>query len=94
MIYTYPRAKHEHDKAIQLGFTNSWTSADGWTADEYLFGGNLEITNDGKFLITSSGSNLLWHTVGGGWSSVSLPGAASALGDYEHSTEIYADSRH
>jgi hypothetical protein len=71
---------------------NSWTSVMAGPPTNISFGGNLEVTNDGKFLITSSGSNLLWHTVSGGWSSVSLPGAASALGDYEHSTETYAVS--
>lgn len=54
--------------------------------------GNLEVTNTGEFLFTKSGSNQLWHNSGGSWSAVTLPGSASALGDYEPSSGTYAVS--
>jgi len=51
---------------------------------------NLEVTNNGQFLLTSFNSATLWYSTGTGtWSSITLPFNGNAMGDYDPTTGQY-----
>lgn len=49
--------------------------------------GNLEVTNNGDFVVTEYGNNKMYYTDAGEWEQFVLPSNASQAGDYDHATE-------
>ena len=69
--------------------TDSWSHVIGGppgASGQYC---NLEVTVAGEFLYTQVNSSTLWYTVGGAWSTLSLPFTTNAMGDYEPATDQY-----
>ncbi len=63
--------------------TDSWSNVQAGPVG-YLSGlGNLEVTKDGGFILSKSGSATVYYSGNGGWNMFTLPAAASALGDYD-----------
>src|SRR5262249_54281248 len=68
---------------------NTW--ADVHTGPPASVGyGNLEVTSAGEFFVSQSGDSGLFYTTGATWHVFTLPGPASAIGDYDPGTNVLA----